>query len=503
MAVGLTVGCTSEPELQPTTGRSDSLTLMSAEPTQVWTRDAEKDFSSFVRTIGRARQADRCRFLVDCLNDATVNPLKAVSDVPLQPLENADCADMALQLRAYYSVKKGLPFEYVSSIQFTTNEGNDERYAAGISPRAGSVMRSTQFSTMDALLNDIADSVHSGFYRMDGTVETGDTYVVDVTPESVVPGTVFYDPNGHVLIVYDVDPDGTVKFLQGSPPNFLSTTILTTNNKLGGRSQGGGFRGWRPLTYTKNASGEGGTYARTPNASLPHASATAQYTQTGDYYDWVRTRLATVVVPPTERFRGLAANICTAAKNRVAVVAGGAPFVNAPVTPIPANIYGASGDWENWASPGTDSKLRGAFRELASFVRKTSAVPEASLPSIMWAQGHAALGVAYRQIWAEMAGQCRVTYQNSAGSGVTLTLSAIEARLFDLSFDLNHCPEMRWGAYHSLARREPDMVTCALDAVHVQRFDEEARARYAIDRENPGPSLPPTGVTVSEALARF
>ncbi|HOM48269.1 MAG TPA: hypothetical protein PK491_07110, partial [Candidatus Hydrogenedentes bacterium] len=37
-------------------------------------------------------------------------------------------------------------------------------------------------------------------------------------------------------------------------------------------------------------------------------------------------------------------------------------------------------------------------------------------------------------------------YTNSKGKTVTLTLKDIEERLYDLSFDPNHPPELRWGA---------------------------------------------------------
>ena len=40
----------------------------------------------------------------------------------------------------------------------------------------------------------------------------------------------------------------------------------------------------------------------------------------------------------------------------------------------------------------------------------------------------------------------KITYKKSDGSEITLTLNDIEKRLFDLSFDPNHPPELRWGA---------------------------------------------------------
>jgi hypothetical protein len=54
------------------------------------------------------------------------------------------------------------------------------------------------------------------------------------------------------------------------------------------------------------------------------------------------------------------------------------------------------------------------------------------------------------------------------------------SRIYDLSFDPYHCPEMRWGAYPS---RPAEMATCAnADAAHQQRFAEERRNRNVIDR---------------------
>jgi hypothetical protein len=46
-----------------------------------------------------------------------------------------------------------------------------------------------------------------------------------------------------------------------------------------------------------------------------------------------------------------------------------------------------------------------------------------------------------------------MTYTNSKGDKIPLTLSDIEARLYDLSFDPNHPPELRWGAPKGSAER--------------------------------------------------
>ena len=75
---------------------------------------------------------------------------------------------------------------------------------------------------MQALFNRISSLYHSGFYRMGPTIENDDTYPIDIRPGTVRPGTVYYDPNGHVLLVYKVDANGTVHFIDGHPDNSLT-----------------------------------------------------------------------------------------------------------------------------------------------------------------------------------------------------------------------------------------------------------------------------------------
>lgn len=494
-------GCGLAHESGELGSNTEALIDMKAEPTAEWDAGQEKGFANFVYAIGLGNETKKCILLSACLNDSSVNPLKSATDEPIGDLPYADCADVALQLRGYYAVKKGLPFQYVSSINWAKPgpPGAEAQYADGVTP-AG-LRASTSFNSMTDMLRVIADEYHTGMYRMEGNVEGADTYTVDVNRDSVVPGTAYSDPNGHVLIVWKVDADGTVRLLQGHPPNFLDTTVLSTANAIG--RPGGGFRAWRTLKFAKGATPGTGSYSRVPNASMPNWSATAQYGHNEAYYDWVRDRLATVATPPAVRFKSLAENVCRAAQTRVASVAAGAPYANGPMGPLPPNIYGASGDWENWATPGGDAKLRKLFSEAAAFARKAAAANPANLAAFGWTGTRAALGAALKQAWAETASQCGVVYRNSAGADVKLTLLDIESRLFDLSFDLYHCPEMRWGAFHSATAQTPDMATCTSSPERIQRFDEERGGRNAINREIPGPELPPTGVTVTEALKGF
>jgi hypothetical protein len=51
-----------------------------------------------------------------------------------------------------------------------------------------------------------------------------------------------------------------------------------------------------------------------------------------------------------------------------------------------------------------------------------------------------------KQRYSEISNKCVITYYNSRGSRVHIGLESIRERLFKLSFDAYHCPELRWGA---------------------------------------------------------
>lgn len=141
-----------------------------------------------------------------------------------------------MEMHACFAVKTGRPFQYVSEIDSTG--GGDPRYAKGNHPVAFRDAR--EFGSMQKMMSAISSDVHSGHFRMAGEVENGDTYPVDVTQSTVKPGTIFYDPNGHVLLVYKVDPSGTIHLIDGHPDNSLTFGIFS--EKYAGRRQDAGRR---------------------------------------------------------------------------------------------------------------------------------------------------------------------------------------------------------------------------------------------------------------------
>jgi len=287
-----------------------------APMTQSWTvhrtwNDAyETEYGAFVATIGRAVAAGRCHTLARCLNDPTINPLFEHGARPLN--FRADCADTPYTLRAFFSYRKGLPFAYARRM---AGVGHDVRYLREAHPEG--VRLWTDFSTPRALLESIGSDVHSGYFRTAPTIEDSDFYQTTVDRSGIRPGTMYYDPNGHVLVVYEVAADGEILMFDGHPDNSLTHPHFTERRPLGSMGQGGGFKNFRPFSY------EGGRIVRAPNAAIPAFGGGTQFDhqryavagQPVTFYAWIRAELATgsaTVAMQTATIRARCATNCTA-----------------------------------------------------------------------------------------------------------------------------------------------------------------------------------------------
>ncbi|MEA2747587.1 MAG: hypothetical protein QOI41_1730 [Myxococcales bacterium] len=468
LALSFVAGCAA-PATDDSSSSQDDLSM----GTKAWDATAEKEWSTFIAGIGNAREANKCTTLAQCINDPTINPYKAPTDTDLNVF--ADCSKVGIGLRGYFAIKTGRPFKYVSEVlgdrpaSLAADKEPDYRYTANNHPTAWSTAKTSP--TMQALFNRIASLYHSGFYRMGPTVENDDTYPIDIRPGTVRPGTVYYDPNGHVLLVYKVDTNGTVHFIDGHPDNSLSYRILTTDLALGGVSQGGGFRNFRPV--------DSHTLDYAPNSSLTDLGS-GQYGHGAGYVEWVRLQLSGgQALPPETQLGQLVDQLCTDISTRVAAVDAGKQMAAADLVDLPPNIYGADGDWESFSTPGRDQKLRSSFRGIVQFMNSTAGAHTAT---------SRALVAKYASIWKSHLTSCKITYANSAGDPVNLTLADIQARLFDLSFDPYQCVEMRWGAYPKNAQ---EYASCSTrDAAHEQRFTDEQSLRNIIDRPAAGTPTP-------------
>lgn len=473
--------------LEPPPGRS-TLDLPLGEAwaaVNTWNDRMEDEYSGFIARLGAAIAQRRCRRLDQCLRDPGVNALfDAASDRRLAL--TVDCADLPYILRAYFAFKRRLPFGYVARVR---GYGDDPRYMLRVRPDR---WRSwTDFRTARAVMSAMVDDIHSGMYRVAPDVAGGDLYPPRIDREGVRPGTAYYDPNGHVLVVIEVRPDGAVYLIDGHPDGSLTYKRFGEAFAIGTRRLGGGFQNFRPLRW------DGARITRAGNQEIPRFDGDAQWSPEAwqptapaadggarvarvTYHQWVRQRLATsdAVVDPVRDLREEVASLCRDIADRAeAVDAALAAGVHRQAHPgaLPWNIYGTTGDWETWSTPSRDARLKAAVRELHDAVAANAGDP--------------ALLDRLRAAWRDEAArpECVTRYTNSAGAAVTLPLETVLDRLFALSFDPYQCVELRWGAPAGSA----ELATCADDLARRGWYRAEQRLRNQIDR-NYGVATPLT-----------
>jgi hypothetical protein len=460
-----------------------------------WTEADEAEFSRWITAIGDGRVAKKCKFLSDCIKNPEVNFLRTAEDdgIGMHP----DCADVPGTLRAYFAYKKKLPFMFVFEIKGKVDERNDMRYATEIVPTR--VMNQTSIKTLNDLFERIRLVVSSAFYRMSPEVEGNDTFPVRVSRDAIRPGTVYYDSAGHVMMVYKVDPDGTVRFIQGHPGDekagaYFTIAMLSSkeHNRASSRS-GGGFRNWRGYTY------EGGKLKFRSNAEEPSFSGTEQFQNTfpaanggtTNYFEYVRTKLCMpgqCGISPA-----LVANkfqkICSDITERVDAVdaATSLGIHKKPHPGIPSNVYSAPPDrkeWEDTSSPSRDTRLRGAYAEANEMIVNLVGMAARRDPNLAYTGTPAALVGVFQKYWNEALANpaCRYKFAGSDGKPVAFTIGDVDQRLFDLSFDPYHCPELRWGIQNSPA--------CVMDANKMDAYRREAGIRNITDADKRPPGGP-------------
>ena len=221
----------------PTTGRAVFVIRYDR-----WTAQDEREFADFVTAIGESG----CRTVNSCLHGAG-NPFRA-SDSPDIAFES-DCADLPYVLRAYFAWKRGLPFSYERDVE-PRGHTRDIRYTRN----GNAVVARTDvlsYSTSGyALLNDVRDAISSASYRIHPDLETPtepDLYSPVVSSKSIRPGTLIYDPNGHVATIYRVDPDGRINYIDAHPDSSVTRGFYDERFVRSRPGMGAGFKNWRPL----------------------------------------------------------------------------------------------------------------------------------------------------------------------------------------------------------------------------------------------------------------
>lgn len=396
-----------------------------------------------------------------------------------------DCHKLSMSLGAYYSCRRGLPFMF-SHVRAV--DGSDIRTAASTYP-VGTVS-SFDYDSARQFFVDATVGTCTGNLRVPPfakNAELSDTCPVALTPEHLVPGCLYY-LDGHVLILAKVEP-GNVRFLDATTSytrdlytfNGLNvvTGIKPRNSGNGADPYAGCFCGFRVFRYPiaeTDADGKVKRIRRRTDAEMAEFGfSTEQYEKMeelvkngkitedgrsfGSMHQLIRYRLrGPGPISVTSLLREYAARAKEQLIARDAAVQEAWAEVRAngpieyPDKGADWNIYTAGGRWGRFSTALSDTEFRAGYFDFLDEM-------DAAIQWLDVQSGYLDLdGLNLHAIWstsdlawAYLAQKDRVFRETtfditgSTGEKRTLSLYDLEKRMFDLSFDPNHPPELRWG----------------------------------------------------------
>lgn len=483
------------PELaQPATARLPNEWRVSKDR---WSESDEREFSDFVFRIGESG----CNTVNKCMWDDS-NPYRGTN--PPGSFFYSDCADLPYFLRAYFAWKKGLPFSYVTAVS-PRSSTRDIRYTLAGNRVSSRKDLTTGIGRATEVLGWMRGNISSAMFRLHPTEEGTDLYPVAIQPKAIRPGTVIYDPNGHVAVVYKVEKDGRVRFIDAHPDNSLTRGTYGQKFVRSRPGMGAGFKNWRPIRLVGATAGPGGVLLGgvvqfTANKDIPDYSweqffgTDVKDPRDGDwasgkfmigeeqyeYYDFVRTRMAggSLSYEPVAELRNMMRSNCEDIKYRgeavdLAIKAGIQNKLQ--IQRLPPNIYGTEGEWEEFSTPSRDARLKTAFKEKRDMIERLVMDYRAGSKRIVYSGPN--LTADLIRAYDEEAAACTISYARTDGSLKSLGYEDVRRRLFLLSFDPYHCVERRWGASDPA-----ELATCRDGADKTAWYKAEQRLRNQIDR---------------------
>ncbi|MCC7541577.1 MAG: hypothetical protein IT379_35490, partial [Deltaproteobacteria bacterium] len=369
----------------------------------------------------------------------------------------ADCADTLYALRGYFAWKLGLPFLLHQCARGDSRRGPDCRgVVTNLDPmqRGASRDRVRRFSQFNGR---VASLVMSGTTRTLPDDEAGDFYPVALTRASLRPGTVFVNPNGHVLMVsqwtrqrrgqlgalYAVDghPGFSVTHKAFSPSLFPFVSAVDT----------GGFKMFRPAVLGRDGQirpmtdREIAARRYLPRRSVQQAEMTAE-----QFYARIDRLQNPRQLDPVQAARDVVFYLHKVARERARIVDAAPRRFDEE---LPQRFYsglGASRAWRRHSTARLDLRLLLAIdqvREMPQLARR-GAHPLARPAT------EAELRAAIDQ---ELAARS-VSYRASDRTARQLTLAQLVERRERLlsAYHPSDCPEVRWGA----ADRSDEQRTC-------------------------------------------
>jgi len=411
------------------------------------------------------------------------NDIRLFDDNTLSIMNSANaCGTFPILMHMYYCAVRGLP------ATFTKVEGNggDIRYSRGNHPTK--VIDPVSYNgDLKSLIRTVffgESNYTTGNWRTAPDLEGTDTVPITISPETTIPGlTLLYNTDGHGLAVGRITPSGDVRILDGHPDGSITSgqtlaALESVTSSVPEDKREFWYGGWRMRRLAKtvmNTKGEViGVKPLTNTEMEAHGFSDEQYLDiinirkkkpvkidgkdalVASFPEYAQKRLSTGgVADPYAMIHDWARQLQTLFTERALFVQQGWDDVNTngPITiPDNKNVYRAEGRWEKWSSPSSDCDRKGGYFLTAdrldelvqNYDPKNGSVAVAGFGRP--ARTKKELAQAIIEEKKKAFEEAKIAYKTSSGRNVTLTLNDIEKRLFLMSFDPNHAPEIRWGA---------------------------------------------------------
>lgn len=459
-----------------------------------WTEADELKFSQFVESIYESG----CKSVPNCM--AGKGNWYRDKD-PSGMVWYADCGRFPYLLRSYFAFHNGLPFQ--SALVASKRDSSDRESEIKYAPKGTYISKRwsvTSGTNGYQFIKSTVQSVYSAVFRVDSRLDVdggmySDFYHVAINRKNIRPGTVLYDPNGHIATVAKVEKNGKIILLDSHPDNSVTRVEYNSAFRATSIVQGGGFKNWRPLKIV-NGKTVAASNKEAPGYSLEQfvgdqpnkgGFSTAKWSTSDGilpssrYVDVVRARmsLGAVKYHPVEEIKASMNTLCLMMEDRILsvkeAVTKGIDRKSMPNERLPGNIYGTSGEWEDYSTPSRDARLKTAIAEFYSDVKRMYDLYQKRDAKVVYS-GNDLVGDMLRA-YNESSAACQLSYTKSDGRGVSMDFQGFVERLYAMSFDPYHCIEQRMGATSS-----SELASCQQSATKDAWYKAQQSIRNSLER---------------------
>lgn len=413
-----------------------------------WDTDYEAFYSAWIEQLFDAPVSENLSFpsLEPVLRNSERNFLynflgdNEDKSLPATP----DCADLPYFLRSYFAWKNALPMSFRACSRGASKNAPS---CSTASIRTDFVQNATSLARFKALSHQLMDVVHSGNTRTASYNEETDFYPLALRRDTLLPGTIYADPYGHVLmlvkwIAQTPNSQGMLLAVDAQPDNsitrkrFWEGTFLFANSL----SAVPGFKAFRPIANSRSLF---------TNAELPGFSAEQENLTANDFYARLEKLINPNGLDAKQAYEATLNALVEQVEARVQSVENGEQYFRKGGHPIEmpkgAAIFETVGAWEDYATPSRDMRLLIAIDVLLNFPEKMLRYP--ALFNLT-AQTATQLKTQIMQLHEKLTTQKRIHYVSSHGKVQELSIADILARkaAFEMSYNPNDCVELRWGA---------------------------------------------------------